>query len=1489
DNKMALLKNIRIFEKASTDPTLHSLIMQHKSRSESVLFQNNLIATLSEVETQNLLKDYTRVLDAYACLGVLAVNTPKNETVNFLILVTACVSVGKLPDFEVHKITRVSCVSLRNCPTDAQLVSEIQKLLMSEIFYFARTSDDKPYDLTVSVQNAHSGKSRDNRFFWNRGLHRLFGQFGVPANDWLVYAICGGVEVKTIYCGEKQAKACVISRLSAERAGTRFNVRGANDDGKVANFCETEQIIYLDDAVTSFLQTRGSVPLFWEQPGLQIGSHRIKMSRGFEASSHAFVRHLKMMKSLYGSVAIVNLLGCKEGEQVLSKSYRDHHRDRSRLCSDVPYVEFDYHTECPGGNPARLPDLLQKIRDYIGRWGYFVAFSSSKSSPENDQLRRQHSSQTGVVRTNCVDCLDRTNAVQTVFGIELMLHNQLESLGLSSEQLAKRFSDAFREMWLQNGDSVSRIYAGTGALGGGRSKIKDAARTGSRTIQNNFLDSSKQEAMDLLIHNSTLRGDLASRASALLPKSFLHLPPRQLSYLLASHEEFTDVTPARVFVGTWNVNGGKHFRSLAHRDASLSDWLVNLPEISRTSAPNCIHSEADFSQPVDFYAIGFEEMVDLNASNIVNASSTNKRLWAEELQKTLGNDGSQRYILLTSVQLVGVCLYVFVRHGISQYIREVGTASVKTGMKGTAGNKGGVAIRFVYHNTSLAFVCSHFAAGQSNYKERNADFAQIYQRLTFQMGRTLAQHDYVFWCGDFNYRINLGRERVLQCIAENNWDELRKHDQLNDQRRQGLVFANFHEGHTTFAPTYKYDLFSDEFDSSEKCRVPAYTDRVLWARNSSGKLTGPGKLLMYNRAELKISDHRPVACLLEIEVSRENRARRNALYEAHLNAIGPPDGTVIARVTNTDYFDDASLDFLIELFGNCGRILLVRLKADSALFTYAEGVSALRAVQEIAGTQLDDGRQVLVELHLPDWRKRAMADIVEDPDCPDAAAEAESVDDDSLTGSAVAHFDVDGIVGDEDDEIADADDVALAGASMYLPVAHGAQSIKQSHSASDLLKLHPTSGGLAGQRQGSNLNLAADRRSPSPAPPLPPPPARPPPPKSPAKSAPAPPPLPPLPKRPPPPSVSPQPPQQPPLPPPPASLQQQQQPQPPPPQGFQRPPPPPAGFSGPMQRPGGPPDGRFPRPGPPQPHPSDPRMMTAPRPPPQHPRPHPPPHPGPHPPQHPGPHPPQHPGPHPPQHPGPRPPGPQQPMGPHPPQHPGPHPPQHPGPHPPQHPGPRPPGPQQPMGPHPPQHPGPRPPGPQHPMGPRPPGPYPPPSHPMGGPRPGPPGPHLQHPMGPRPSPGPHQQQTPPQPRHPPPPPPPRPQGATGDPVAFDPWSGQQHQQQQLSTPSAQHRPRSPSPKRKPLPEPAAWSPVVPDAEPAPPAPPPRQAPPQATFGGEDFADFSSASTAAAAAGSPNENAAELEAAFGRVFRDDGLVVAPNPRPVTPSTPDANP
>lgn len=66
----------------------------------------------------------------------------------------------------------------------------------------------------------------------------------MSCDDWLLRLMCGGVEIRTIYAAHKQAKACLISRLSCERAGTRFNVRGTNDDGHVANFVETEQVCY---------------------------------------------------------------------------------------------------------------------------------------------------------------------------------------------------------------------------------------------------------------------------------------------------------------------------------------------------------------------------------------------------------------------------------------------------------------------------------------------------------------------------------------------------------------------------------------------------------------------------------------------------------------------------------------------------------------------------------------------------------------------------------------------------------------------------------------------------------------------------------------------------------------------------------------------------------------------------------------------------------------------------------------------------------------------------------------------------------------------------------------------------------------------------------------------------------------------------------------------------------------------------------------------
>lgn len=154
------------------------------------------------------------------------------------------------------------------------------------------------------------------------------------------------------------------------------------------------------------------------------------------------------------------------------------------------------------------------------------------------------------------------------------------------------------------------------------------------------------------------------------------------NFLSVAQDEFCSHDALRVFVGTWNVNGGKHFRSVAHKHESVSDWLLDLPTLTPSGQ---LFKNCDFSKPTDVFAIGFEEMVDLSAGNIVSASSTNQREWGVFLQKMLSRD--VKYIQLTSVQLVGVCLYVFIRPHLAPCIQNVATCSVKTGLGGTAGER----------------------------------------------------------------------------------------------------------------------------------------------------------------------------------------------------------------------------------------------------------------------------------------------------------------------------------------------------------------------------------------------------------------------------------------------------------------------------------------------------------------------------------------------------------------------------------------------------------------------------------------------------------------------------------------------------------------------------------------------------------------------------------------------------------------------------------
>ena len=90
-------------------------------------------------------------------------------------------------------------------------------------------------------------------------------------------------------------------------------------------------------------------------------------------------------------------------------------------------------------------------------------------------------------------------------------------------------------------------------------------------------------------------------------------------------------------------------------------------------------------------------------------------------------------------------------------------------------------------------------------------------------------HSHIFWFGDMNYRIDMDVKSVKEACLAQNYQFLQKHDQLLRQFTDNLGFAlaDFEEGTLNFQPTFKYDLSSDKYDTSEKQRIPAWCDRVI--------------------------------------------------------------------------------------------------------------------------------------------------------------------------------------------------------------------------------------------------------------------------------------------------------------------------------------------------------------------------------------------------------------------------------------------------------------------------------------------------------------------------------------------------------------------------------------------------------------------------------------------------------------------------------------
>ena len=470
-------------------------ILVYSRKLDSILAVSTRTGAVSQYRGNTELNE-----DSLAIECVLGISRFPNGGYGYLIVVLASsvVAISPIDQYKIHKVDRVALIPIH--PLDAQaaidvlgsseepngdesevedppdIVQEVppSSNIIRRMFSGDLSTMDTPRTTLQKADSPLANKFvnamhallegqtyfsrsvllQDPKFRYNQHFMK-----DIP-KDFRVRLVQGFIRQVTLTTAAMTLEVLLVSMRSRHRNGLRYQRRGIDKSGHVANFVETSQITWKPDtpAVLTFKQIRGSIPLHWTQESWSL--HPIPLIvRSDEVNRSSMELHYKALEEKYNRVTSISLVEQKGREGRVGQAFtrRMSHINRS-------LINYDFHHETSGMDYSKLSGLVDDIGQQLSRDAWSTSYI--------DDVLLHDKPQHGIIRTNCMDCLDRTNVVQSAIALAVLQKQYPECIDTWEECQA-----TFQSLWADNGDAIAQQYTNTPALKG------DFTRTGKRELR----------------------------------------------------------------------------------------------------------------------------------------------------------------------------------------------------------------------------------------------------------------------------------------------------------------------------------------------------------------------------------------------------------------------------------------------------------------------------------------------------------------------------------------------------------------------------------------------------------------------------------------------------------------------------------------------------------------------------------------------------------------------------------------------------------------------------------------------------------------------------------------------------------------------------------------------------------------------------------------------------------------------------------------------